>query len=518
MARRQSEALILNKLQKAVHSGNISAVVPEDLEVEAHSTLWEETSPTQLTILKLLPSVPASNIVHEYTRVTSYGNRRGSGFFSERSLPPETNFTTERVETNIKLMGEIGPTFLLAALEKTQRALGTSGAQNMERVALRRNLLQKKANNLYHSDTRKTRNGTSSNRFKGLFQLIEEGTDANAPGFTGVNSEGSPYGSHIIDMQGQPLNFDTIRDKFAKAITLFGAPSCMLMDPLTRGDLELSMDPAQRLAVPTTFSPLMVGQNLGGIQTQNGRMYFETDNTLSPIYARPQYSTTVHDGAPTGTPTVAATAGADGTSPDTSKWDASSAGDCYWVVTEMVDEMEGLGTRFPAALGSFTAVAADQEVTLTLTPSSAETDSFKVYRGRDADGQDALSDAWFIFEVSAAAGGGAVTAYDDNLYRPNTSWAFALNIVSASANALHTPSATGTLSAYENARARSANFLSMADSPRNTVAVATLGPAMGILALASILAEVDRPLMYSACAPEMRNPFQNFGFINIGRA
>src|SRR3990172_6047391 len=203
---------MLKRLEKAVHSGNISAVVPEDLEVEAHSTLWEETDPGELTLMKMLPAVPATNIVHEYTRIHSYGNRKESGFFGERSLPPETNFGSERVTTNIRLMGEVGPTFLLAALEKTQRALGTQGAQSIERVALRKNVLWKKNRNLYFSDTRNTRLGASSLRFKGLFQLIQEGTDAAATVFTGVNGLGSPFGSHVIDMAGDPMTVETVRD------------------------------------------------------------------------------------------------------------------------------------------------------------------------------------------------------------------------------------------------------------------------------------------------------------------
>ena len=93
---------MLQALEKAVHSGNITAVVPEDLEIEAHNTLWNETSRHELTLMKLLPSVNATSITHEYTRITSYGFSRNTGFFGERSLPPETNFGSSRIETAIK--------------------------------------------------------------------------------------------------------------------------------------------------------------------------------------------------------------------------------------------------------------------------------------------------------------------------------------------------------------------------------------------------------------------------------
>lgn len=501
--------MVLEELAMAVHSGNITAIVPEDLELEAHSTLWSETDSTELTLLKLVPSVPATSITHEYTRINSFGYDKNSGFFDERSLPPETNFGSARIEVPIKLMGEVGPTFLLAALEKTQKALGTQGAQNIERTALRLNVLRKKNRNLFFSDTRVTREGTSSQRFKGILQLIQEGTD----GTSGT----SPFGDHVIDMEGAPLTVDTVRDKIAKGIQLFGRMTCLIMDPFARSDFEASLDAAHRLGIPNQLAPYMIGQSIGGIQTQGGVTFFETDNVLSAQHSRWQYTATLVDGAPSGTPTVSVAAGAPGAG-ETSVWDAATVGDIYWVVTEVVSEKEGLGTRFPTALASYTAVTAGQKATLTITPSSPQVESCRIYRGRSEDGDDALVDAYFIYEVATAASGAQFTSADLNQWRPNTTCAFGLRIVSASERALHTPRNDGTLNMYEHARANSDQYFGMPDVKQNTVAVANLGPTMGILALASLLPEVDRPLVYSACAPEVRNPFQNFVFKNIGRA
>jgi len=493
---------MLDMLEKAVHAGNITAVVPEDLEIEAHNTLWNDTDSTELTLLKLAPSVPATSVTHEYTRVTSYGYSRNTGFFAERSLPPESNFASARVEVAIKLMGEIGPTFLLAALEKTQRALGTTGAQNIERVALRLSVLRKKNKNLYFSDTNTHRSGASGTRFAGIMQQIREGTD----GTVGT----SPYGSHIIDMQGNPLTPDTIRDRAANSITLFGMFNTLIMDPFARADFEASLDGAQRLNFPISAKPFMVGQQVAGLQTQGNKIWFETDNTLAPIYSQTQYTTDLIDGAPPTTPTVASSAGAVGGG-RTSYWDASSAGNVYYMVTEIVDEREGLGTRTPTTPATYLAVAASEEVTLTITPGNPLADTFAVYRGTDADSAD--TEAYKIFETANSGGGAAVTVYDDNEWRPNTTCAFGLRILSRAERALH----NGTADAYESARSKSASFLRKEDNPRNTIAVANLGPQMGIMALASILAEVDRPLVYSACAPEVRNPLQNIVFKNIGR-
>ena len=496
---------LLEILQKAVSTGTLDSIVPEDLEVEAHNTLWDETDPEQLTILKLLPTTPATQIEHKFSRITSYGNQRDSGFFGEQSLPPETNFAGDKLSVNLRLIGEIGPTFLLASLEKTNKALGTEGAQNVERTALRRNLLLKKAKAIYFADTRATRLGTASLRFKGLAQLIEEGTN-------GTTGDASPYGTHVIDMLGQPLTVNNIRSRTARAITMFGRFNCLTMDPLVRGDLEGSMDAAHRLDLPISAQPYMIGQNIGGIRTQGGIVYFDTDNTLTPMHSRPQYSASVGRGAPTTVPTVTATAQADNATTDTvtSLWDAASAGNIFWVVTETVDEVEGLGVRVPAS--GYTAVAAGQEVDLNIRPGNPLADSFKVYRGNEDDGGLA-TDAWFIFEVANSGGGAAVHAFDNNLYRPNTSWAFGLAITSSSERALH----SGREDAYESARAKSSTFLKGNDRPdRNTVAFAELGPSMGVMALAAVLAQVDRPLLYSAGAPICRNARQNIVFKNIG--
>lgn len=491
-------------MQKGVTTTVIAPVVPQDLEVESHNTLWSETTPTELTLLKLIPSVEAKQIAHQYTRVTNFGDPRGSGFFGETSLPPNTSVETELITNNIRLLGEIGSTFLLAELEKTLRVLGTTGASNIERRALRLNTLRKKNRNLYRSDTRVIRQGINGVRFKGLLQLIEEGTD----GTTGT----SPFGSHVIDMQGQSLNVETLREKGAEALTQFGFPTCLLMDPFVRSDFEASLDTAQRLPLPINMRPYLVGQQVYGLQTQGNVMRFLTDNTLTPRWYGGKYVAAAQEGGPTTRPTVTASAGAAGGS--TSYWDSNQegAGDVHYLVTEMRDELEGLGTRYPAA--SELTVTAGQKVTILITPGNPQADSFRVYRGKDTDTAD--TDAYFAFEVANPGTSGAVvTAYDLNANRPGLGTAFALAITSMAQQAL----TAGLATAYDDAVTKSASFFKMPDDEvRNTVACAELGPSMGILALASIIAEIDRPLMYSACAPQVRNPFQNFAFKNIGRA
>ena len=499
---------VLTLLEKAVTADNIAAVVPEDLEIQAHNTLWRDTDPTELTLLKLLPSVPATSVAHEYTRITSFGEPRGSGFFGETALPPSTNYKPERVVNNIRLQGELSEVFILASLEETQQALGTSGNVNIQRNALRLNLLRKKNRQLYFSDTRTIRQGAAGVRYKGLMQLIEEGTD-------GTEGE-SPFGSHIIDLEGQPLTAETLREKVAEAIVLFGYLSCLVMDPFTREGFEASVDPAQRLPLPISMQPYVLGQKIHGLQTQNGVVHFHTDNVLNPVHHFGKYINELMDGGPTTFATVASTVNSPGGTG--TKWDAQSSGQIYYIVTQIKDEVESLGRRVPSTPGTFLPVTAGDSVTLDLTPGDPSIDAYRIYRGTDADPNEAVgTDAYWVADV-ANTGGAAPTSYEDlNHQRPNTAFAFGLNVHSQAQRALQAGLAGGLAQAYHAAVEMSANFLGQPDEERNTVAVAELGPSMGILPLAHILATVDRPLMYTASSPEVRNPFQQFVFRNIGR-
>lgn len=493
---------VLAALKKAVDANVLDNLVPEDLEREAHLTLWGETEPYELTLLRMIPTVKATNVQHEYTKVTSYGYERNTGFFGEKSLPPETEFDTERVVTQIKLMGEIAPTFILAAMEETQRVDGQKGAVNIARRLLRLNVLRKMNRNLYFSDTSTHKLGANGTRYAGIEQLIREGTD-------GTTGEESPYGTHVIDMEGEPLTPETIRSKAARALSLFGMFNQLIMDPFVRADFEGQLDPAQRLGLPIPVQPFMIGQMIGGLQTQGTRIYFHTDNALSPIHYIGQYTTRLVHGAPSTVPSVGGSAGSVGGT-RTSKFFAKDAGNYAYIVTEIVDEREGLGTRWPTG-SSFQAVAANEEVTLTVTPGNPSAHTLRVYRGTTGDADTDFQ--WLGDFAVSTTGVGTTTIYDGNHDRPGTSKAYGLRITTAAEKALN----SGLLNAYASAREKSKSFLKMKDDEaRNTVSLACLGPKMGIMKLASILAEVDRPLMYSACAPQVRNPYQNIVFKNIG--
>jgi hypothetical protein len=503
MITQQIGQILLGELEKAVTAETIQDLVPEDLEIEAHNTLWRASDPNQLTLLKLIPTTTATSIIHQFDQVVSYGERRGDGFFGETTLPLGTKPQFARKQTNIRLIGEWSETYLLAHLQKTIRVEGSTSADAIAKQLLVLNLLEKKNRAIYFADTSTQRLGADGMKWKGLLQLIREGTD----GTSGT----SPYGSHVIDMEGQPLTLETLRAKAAKIITLFGRINCLIMDPFARAYFESTMDAAQRLNLPIIARAFMLGQNIGGFHTQNGDILFHTDYSLTPLAYQGQYKAEAMDQAPTSPPAVTLTLNSSPTGSNVSKWIAGDAGEFFWIVTEIKNGRESLGRRVPSS--GTQAVGVGQEIQLAITPTDPLSDSFKIYRSVSSD--DADTEAFGIFEVANSGSGGAVTTYDLNQARPNTSVAFGLNIRSEASEFLHQVP-NGVRSQYSLAVENSERFLGMDDNPMNTVSLAQLGPSMGTMELATILPTTSRPLIYSAAAPQCRNPLQNIVFINIG--
>lgn len=495
--------ILLDELQKAVTAETIQDLVPEDLEAEAHNTLWRASDPNHLTLSKLIPSTTATSILHKFDQVTNYGERRGQGFFGETTLPLGTKPSFAQKETNIRLIGEWSETYLLAHLQKTIRVEGSTSADAIAKQMLILNLLEKRNSAMYFADTSTERLGNASMKWRGLLQQIREGTDG---------SEGtSPYGSHVIDMEGQPLTMATIRAKAAKIITLFGRINCLIMDPFARGQFEGTLDAAVRNNLPIASRPLMVGQNVGGLQTQGGEMLFHTDYSLTPLAYQGQYQALAMDGAPTSPPAVVLTVNGSPTGSNVSKWFAGDAQEAFWIVTEIKNGRESLGRRVP--ISGTQAVGVGEEVQLSITPTDPLSDSFKVYRSTSES--DLNSEAFGIFEIANDGGGGAVVGYDLNQARPNTSCAFGFNIRTEASEFLHRIP-NGVRSQYSLAVENSERFFGMADNPMNTISLAQLGPAMGTMELAGILATTSRPLIYCAASPQCRNPLQNVVFINVG--
>ncbi len=495
---------VLGVLENLAKAGMTSEALTNakvyDLEMEAHNWLWSSTSANELTMVKMLPITPAKQVVHEYRIIKSYGHDRNDGFFSETTLPPASKPSFDPATVNCKLIGAFSEATLLASLEQTVNVAGATGAVDINRASLHMTHMRRFNRALYFADSRKT---SSSMRFKGLLQQIDEGTASGQ----------SEFGSHVIDMEGAELTLESLRPKMGMVEVLFGDLNTLVMSPQIRQSFERSLDGAMRGQLTDSLRTYQVGNRVAGITTQSGELAFANDNILSPIYCRPNYTATdLAQGYPTGycTGSVAATPDSD------SKFNAADEGQYFWVVTEVVDGREGKGTRIPST--GYTAVAAGDKATLTLTPSASNIESFKIYRFKSGDpqrvtGTPGLTEAAFAFEVAAATDGNT-SAVDKNHERPNTGYAFGLSMRGTVRDAVAT---SESYDALRNTEAKVAALFDNGDNETtNSVGLVTLGPKVGAMSLANILPTVDRPLFFSASSPIVRNPRHQIVFKNVG--
>ena len=233
-----------------------------------------------------------------------------------------------------------------------------------------------------------------------MFQQIEMGTSGEFADLDGVPLPASPYGSHVIDMQGLPLTMETMQEKMNEVVKLFGNITNMLMSPNVRADIEKPLQQDRFHPTPFSTSPYLLGSSVSGLQTQGHICWFDTDNVLSPEYAFGKYKTTIAEGAPTGRPTVTGAVTSPGSN---TKWDASSAGSWFWIVTETRDGLESAGTRYPSS--SATAMVTGNIMTLTVTANSALADSFRVYRGASGAADTLISAERGLYSTAGVSDG-----------------------------------------------------------------------------------------------------------------
>ena len=493
----------LEQLAKGVDASNFFTMVPQDLEKQAHNVTWSPDSAYELSFMKTVPITRATSVTHEYNRFNKYSNRkRRFGNFSERALPPSGRFDATRRSVTLKLVGEMSEVFMLAALENSVQALGTTGAVNIEQNAVTAQVLGLQQQAFLFSDTSTTRLGSASTRVRGLIQALREGTDGT--------EDTSPIGSHVIDLKGAPLSQSTLRDYVTEIIQAFGAPNMLYMSPKTRSGFEQSLDGTYFTPLPLSDAPYVLGQQARGFSSQGADVTFATDNMLQPdhpLSARGRYDTVLDEEAPSSAPTINSVVAGSGSN---SEWDQASAGDIFYIVAETVNELQGIGRRYPASTSAYVAVAEGQVVTLNVTPGAPLADSFVVYRGKSGDSDEAHP--YFAFEVANSGGGAAVSFVDRNHDRPNTETAFLLSINSAAQKGM------ATARNFASLQERSADFYGMADDENNnTVSRVHLGPPLISMQLAAILATASRPLVCGAMTSQVRQPRKNIIFKNIGR-
>lgn len=460
---------------EAQYGADASPLIREDLEAEAANQLYHQSSPVEMTLLKDVARIPATNVVHQYTEVNAYGDERNDGFFPENGLPNYGNLQTTRRTVPIKLMGELAAVNLIAQLQNNIRALGASDLVGIENAA-KMQLLNRKVNrNLYFSDSRKTAHDL---RFDGLFSLIQQRSPAD----------------HVIDLRGKKITPTDIRNAAKKIAIKHGNMTAVYLSLDDKAVLETQLDAAERLYLNNRDnSNVIVGQNIDGLYTQGSSVIFRPDNTLSPEHANFYLpASPFSEGVPTALSTVTAAAGAVGGG-ETSQWAAGDAStDIAYHVTALNEKGEG-----PALAVTPLAVAAGEKVTLTITPRATDK-SFRIYRGSALLG---ITPA-LIAEVPHTAGDTTPFDWDDfNDIMPGTRYAFGLSVRSRNFNV-----------------APGAAVLNNLPQPQNTVSIAELVPMSIFSELAKLGLLASNDVIFWPFAMEMTHPKQNVVFINVGDA
>lgn len=457
----------------ATYGADASPLIREDLEAEAANQLYSDTSPIEMVLLKDMPRKPATNVVHQYTQVNAYGNERTEGFFPESGLPTYSNQQFTRKTVNIKLMGEWAAVNLIAQLENNIRAIGQTDLVGTENAAKMLLLQHKVTRNLYFADAAATTTGL---RFDGLYALIRDNSPAD----------------HIIDLRGKKLTPDDVRSAAKKIALNHGVMTGLYLSLDDKEQLEKQLDAAERLYLnQRDNAQVVIGQNIDGMYTQGGSVYFRPDNTLSPIHANFYLPSSPYpDDVPTALTTVTATPRA-AAGAEVSQWAASdAAADIAYHVTALNATGEG-----PALAVTPAAVDVDEVVELSITPRATDK-SFRVYRGSATLG---ITPA-LIKEIPHTAGDTTpITFVDENDMIPGTRFAFGLNLQSQNFRKFGGDATMNNL-----------------PKPQNTVSIVQLTAMSVFTELAKLGLLASNDVIFWPLVLEMTHPKQNVVFINVG--
>lgn len=514
-------------LEKALGSADASAVIKEDLEVEAYTALYGESDPNEFRLLKILAQKNATSVKHEYDLVTSYNSNSSEGFFGEKATKfPQANIKAQRAIVNIRLMGEVSSVYMMANWQTPVRAFNKNQLVDINEATTRLSLLRKINQALYRADTRTCRGADAQNvkkgdgsakyswaggasdgpdiRFKGISQQIEEGTTS------------SPV-KHIIDMRGKrllPGGSNGIREKAREIAEVYGRMTALMMPPKVLEGLEANLDPVERLMIPRQSGErVILGQSVGGMNAGGGTIMFELDNDLTPAHYRGK--------PPTDPDTDLATPVVSGGNPvdvivgagEVSQWTADDNKNIFYLISFVRDGIEGPTKRTPVA--GTVAITSGQKARITINVTDNGTlgsyDSVRVYRGDDTVG----SIAQFVMEVPGPKKTGLVNGVDDivisdlNDRLPGTSEVYGLTVASQNYSALKSVGA-----AYQQAMPL-LSFENQSE-PGNTISLVHLGPFMAIFPLAAIQFTASNDLIYAALTPEVAVPTKQISWINVG--
>jgi hypothetical protein len=500
-----------NLAKSATTTVDTDAFKPESLEDEVTITTWRSSDEGINTGIKLLGSERATRLSHQYSTMESIGHGGDDGFMEEMGRAKTDRADFQRRTVVLKLMGKAFQTGKIAAMERVLRVGGTNNLAEINRRNAMAGFSRMRNKGLWYADYTKHRDGSDSQRFEGVFAA--------------VNRLGAP--NSVMDLRGERLTLDYLRALNVKKKRDFGRLNTLLMGPKALMTWEQDLDDKRRVhagqvdskmwrAGAAARSVIAAGREIrfaeeadfGFIPREAWKVYVPPSSEANAVY------TGSHPSAPKTLCTATLSAAAVGGS-RISLFVADDEGDYTYFITEVVNGVEG---RAHNANGTTVTVAAGEEVTIAITPSSSAVESFKIYRtsGPDADpdyGEDGAG-AFLMAEVASSANGTTVTTYDLNADIPGSEDGFMMHCENAAWNAVFKEN-DGNFNLGIDALAK---LPRMAPGDRDSIGFAHLGDSIAYqFDFAKLLLFDQNAMAYGVGAPIIRNKWSVVRIKNIGR-
>ena len=347
-------------------SGNLSALIAQSIEPMVSSATFDQG---EIVFLNKVAKSRASQVLHEYARVTDRGRSPNAGFVSEGSAGGNALSSYDRGSVKIKYMGNrrevtdvaslinlIGvPTEALA--EQTMQGL-LSLSKDTERA-------------LFYGDS-----SIDSLHFDGVIKQIKD-----------YNSS-----SNVNNLDGSPISMDYLEDKLGElgSAPTFGYPDTIYVTPKVWRDLSRQTQSAGRIQL--NGAAITYGVRELSVMGPHGPVPIVSAPFLENHDAAPSAALNSDDAPSTPSITQQPTDNGSGTS----YWGSGDAGTYYWKIVAVGAKGESAPVTTDAL-----AVTAGAKPKIVISSSNTGVRSYKVYRS-DKDG--AASTCKFAFSVACTTG------------------------------------------------------------------------------------------------------------------
>ncbi|SMF93913.1 hypothetical protein SAMN02949497_1209 [Methylomagnum ishizawai] len=351
------------------------------------STVFDQK---HIVFFKDLMATNATNIVDEYTRMNSVGGFPGGSFNAQMGTVRSATGDYQREVGMVKFIMQLRQVGFVTNITNN-----IADAMSVEENNGALSILQDLEYALFYGHS-----AACPVQFDGIFKQID---DSIASGYIS--------GEHIYDMQGTSLTDVEAFNAINSAIIGYGSwgtPTDVYLPSSVQGDLNSGLDPSYRWNPDNQNQP-MIGGHVPGIRLTHGVLKTHIDTFLHdanmPMIKPFEVTYSAFASAlSTITPQGVAAACASDAS---SQFTAGRAGNYYYAV-EAIDA-QGQGYS-PVVKTTQTAISAGQKCTLTITASSAGTETgYRVFRSR----QDAANTTGDMRLVAVVPKAGSTTTYVD---------------------------------------------------------------------------------------------------------